>query len=233
MTNDPTNITGSINSVEPQDTMHATVRTRTNLSVPHFFSACIFSKHVQALERGNHGKEFGAFWEDILAHASASVLLTVAALESYVNELFADHETNFPGIRTDVLVKLWESHELKSILDKYDLALLLCQAGSLDRGISPTQDVTLLIRLRNALIHFKPEWFNEQQEHAKLSSQLTDRFLPSAFFSISEPIFPRRWATHGCTAWAIKSAISFVETFEVQAGLPKRLEQFTPRFIYE
>jgi hypothetical protein len=233
MTNNSPDNKGSINNREEPDMGQITLRTRTNLAVPHFISACLFSKQVMALERENQGKEFGAFWEDILANASASVLLTVAALESYANELFADHETNFPGIRTDVLIKLWESYELKPVLDKYDLALLLRQTSLLNRGNAPTQDVNLLIRLRNALTHFKPEWFDEQQDHAKLSSQLNGRFLPSSFFSASESVFPRRWATHGCTAWAIKSAINFIETFEVQAGLPKRLEQFKPRFIYE
>ena len=225
-------ITGSLNLTLEPVTIQATGRTRVNLSVPHLLSACLFSRQVRELEEENRGRELGAFWEPILAHATANVLLTVAALESYVNELFSDHDTNFPGFRTDILVKLWASYELKCIIDKFDLALLLREAGSLDRGISPTQDVALLIRLRNALTHFKPEWFDEQQEHAKLSARLAGRFSPSVFFQ-GEPIFPRGWATHGCTAWAVKSAIHFIGGFESQAGLPKRLEKFKSRFLYE
>jgi hypothetical protein len=224
--------TGSINITLEPVTIQATGRTRVNLSVPHLLSACLFSKQVRELEEENLGRELGAFWEHILAHATASVLLTVAALESYVNELFASHDINFPGLRTNILVKLWDAYELKPIIDKFDLALLLREAGSLNRGVPPTQDVALLIRLRNALTHFKPEWFDEQQEHAQLAARLAGRFAPSPFFSQNEPIFPRGWATHGCTSWAVKSAINFIGAFETQAGLPQRLEQFKSRFLY-
>lgn len=131
-------ITGSLNLTLEPVTIQATGRTRVNLSVPHLLSACLFSRQVREREEENRGRELGAFWEPILAHATANVLLTVAALESYLNELFSDHDTNFPGFRTDILVKLWASYELKPIIDKFDLALLLREAGSLDRGISPT-----------------------------------------------------------------------------------------------
>jgi len=233
MENNGSVITGSVNIDMGPCTLHATVRTRTNLSVPHLFSSCLFSRQVRELEDRNAGKEFGGFWEDIFAHATASVLLTVAALESYVNELFADRDANFPSLRTDILVKLWNAYETKRLLDKADLALLIREVGPLDRGTSPTQDIDLLVGLRNALIHFKPEWFDEQPEHARLSSQLSGRFAPSSFFQKGEPIFPRGWASHGCTAWAIRSAIEFITSFERQAGLPKRLEQFEGRFLYE
>ena len=223
----------STTQVTGQATVRATLRTRTNLSVLHLLSACLFSKQVQDLEEENRGRALDAFWEHILAHATASVLLTVATLESYVNELFASHDTIFPGLRTDILVKLWDAYELKPILDKFDLALFLREAGSLNRGVTPTQDVALLIRLRNALTHFKPEWLDEQQEHAKLSGQLRGRFSPSAFFPKDESIFPRRWATHECTAWAVKSAINFIDEFDSQAGLLKHLEPFKSRLLYE
>lgn len=207
-------------------------RTRTNLSIPHLFSACSFSRRVRELEEQNSGQKFGSFWEDILANATATVLLTVAALESYVNEIFADHEANFQGVRTEVLVKLWDVYETKPLLDKVDLVLLLREKGSIDRSRSPAQDVGLLIKLRNALTHFKPEWFDEQEEHAKLSAQLSGRFLSSSFFSDIEPIFPRGWASHGCTAWAVESVVSFIREFEKQGDLQRRLEKFETKLVY-
>lgn len=226
-------VTGSANIVLEPLTGRATARTRTNLSIPHLLSACLFSRRVRELEGQNTDLAFGSFWEEIIAHASATVLLTVAALESYVNELFADHETNFQDVRAEILVKLWDVYETKPLLDKVDLALLLRDAGSIDRSRSPAQDVGLLIRLRNALTHFKPEWFDEKEEHAKLSAQLAGRFTPSPFFPREEPIFPRGWASHSCTAWAIESAMIFIKEFESQGGLTKRLEMFETRLIYK
>jgi hypothetical protein len=140
--------------------INATARTRVNLAVPHLLSACGFSRQVRQMEEAHLGEPFGGFWEEIFAHATASILLTVAALESYINEVFSSYDSNFPGFSPEVLGKLWDVYELKPILDKYELALCLRNAGALDRGLPPVQDVALLIRLRNALTHFKPEWFN-------------------------------------------------------------------------
>jgi hypothetical protein len=226
-------IRASISEMSAPQTEHITARTCMNLSVQHLLSACLFSRQVRALEEQNIGKPFGAFWQDILAHATASMFLSVASLESYVNEVFVHHDTLLPAVRTEILVKRWRTHERKPLLDKVDLALLLVGGGSVDREVRPAQDVVLLIQLRNALIHFKPEWFDEQKEHAKLSDRLAGRFAPSSFFQMGEPIFPRAWATHACTAWAVRSAKEFIKVFENQAGLPKYLALFEARFIYE
>lgn len=226
---DSTPITGS-GAIHGQGaSIHGTARTRMNMSLPHLLSACFFSRAVCDLEGANLGKRFGSFWQEILAHATASIFLTVASLESYANELFADRDKNFPNIPSEILLKLWELYDQKPILEKFDLALLLRTAGSVDRGCSPAQDVYLLIRLRNALVHFKPEWFGEQEEHAKLANQLAGRFTRSPFFGVDEPLFPRGWATHGCTAWAIGSAVDFIDTIERQAGLASRLDKFRAR----
>jgi hypothetical protein len=229
-TDNPVSVTGSTICVGGGASMQATGRTRTNLSVPHLLSACLFSRSVSQLEAAHRGKAFGPFWEEILAHATASLLLTVASLESYVNELFADVGRYFPSIPSAILQKIWETHEQKPILEKFDLALLLRNVPLVDRGSRPGQDVVLLIRLRNAVVHFKPEWFDSQEDHAKLSNQLKGCFPGSPFFGPDEPLFPRGWATHDCTAWAVNSAVAFIDVIDQKAGLPSHLDQFRSRF---
>jgi hypothetical protein len=75
---------------EAPDIMSATVKTRTNYAVPHLLSAAIFSRRLGEIEAEHSGQDFGPFWDEILAHASATVFLAVAGLESYANELFID-----------------------------------------------------------------------------------------------------------------------------------------------
>jgi hypothetical protein len=211
-------------------TMSAEARTRMNFSIQHLFAASHFSKQVATVEYAHAEEAFGAFFEEILWLSSACVLLCVAALEAYANELFVDRAQHFPDLRSDIADKLWELYEQKPTLEKFDMALYIKQKPPLERGSRPTQDVADLIILRNGLTHFKPEWDNEQVEHAKISKRLADRFVASPFLTDQEPIFPRRWATAGCTRWAVESAVSFLQDFEISAGLPPKIMKFAERF---
>jgi hypothetical protein len=108
------------------------------------------------------------------------------------------------------------------MLDKFDFALLLLRKPILVRGVRPSQDIKVLVDLRDALIHFKPEWEHEAVTHKKLSKALHSKTKGSPFFSKSELLFPRRWASHSCTIWAVRSAVDFSKKFEQRAGLPAK-----------
>ena len=202
---------------------------RANFSISHLLAAASFSRAVSKLETENKGRPFGVFFEDIQSNAIATVLTATAALESYANELFVDHSTVFPDLPSPILVKLWEAYELKQTLEKFELALLLLHKKEIDRGGSPYQDVVSLTKLRNALVHFKPEWTHQQVLHAKVSSALAGRIARSPFFVSDEPLFPRSWGSHSATAWAVTSVISFIRTFERSGGLQERLEPYLDR----
>jgi hypothetical protein len=224
----PTTHSASITEgISATDTMTAAVRS--NLSVTHILSAAMFSRAAGAIETANAEKAFGDFWEDIQANAIATILTSVAALEGYANELFVDHAEVFPELRLDIMTKLWELYEQKPILEKYDFALLLRQGSAFDRGAPPHQDIAALIKLRNALVHYKPEWSNEQVEHAKVSNALKNRAVKSSYFSTNDSLFPRAWVSHGTTCWAVKSVISYIYDFEQRASLKSRLAPFIDR----
>jgi hypothetical protein len=102
----------------------------------------------------------------------------------------------------------------------------------LDKDSSLREHVVSLNMLRNSLTHFKPEWDNAQVNHAELSQQLTERFAQialSPFFSEKEPIFPRRWATHGCTRWALRSCVDFLINLESRANFLPKIPEYSPR----
>ena len=44
------------------------------------------------------------------------------------------------------------------ILEKYQMAIFLAGKEPLPEGREPYQPADLLIALRNALVHFRPEW---------------------------------------------------------------------------
>ena len=107
--------------------------------------------------------------------------------------------------------ELWETYERESILGKFQFALLLRGAEKFDTGTSAEYGhAAALIKLRNGLTHFKPEWSNEQDEHRRISAALAGRFDPCSFFPPGEPLFPRGWTSHSCTKWAVQSVMDFV-----------------------
>ena len=211
------------------DTLLGTGRVRMNFAVPHFISAAKFSRSVAEIEKANEGQPFGVFYEDILAYASGCLLTCVAGLESYINELFVERHTVFKALSSDLTDQLWEIIEEKPILEKFDLALGLRGKPRLNRGAEPYQSAYLVVRLRNALTHFKPEWHDEQVDHKKLSDQLASLFEPSPYFPASETFFPRRWATHSGTQWAVNSCVAFIEDFESLGELKPKLKKFKQR----
>jgi hypothetical protein len=229
MANKPQIVEGSI-AIQLPIQMQANGDARVNMSVPHLLSAAILCRRVRELEQASAGRKFGEFWHDIFANASGAVFTAVAAMESYANELFIDHKTNFPELHEDVMAKLWELFEQKATLDKFEFAVLLKKGQPLDRSASPYQDVDAIIRLRNGLIHFKPEWFSAQEEHAKLSARLNHRATLSPFFPSTEPMFPRGRTSHATIVWIVRSVLEFLLTVERSSSLPPRIGKIRDRF---
>jgi hypothetical protein len=215
--------------MDGQSTMTATLGLRVNYSVPHLLSAAVLSRRVGEIETDHEAKELGLFWDDLLAHATACIFLSVAGLESYANELFADKDVTFPSVHKELLEAIWATFEQKTILEKFDLVLLFREKPTLEKGAEPYQSIHALVRLRNALMHFKPEWNHQQVEHKKLSDKLRSYFETNVHMRGDPGVFPRAWVSHSCTTWAVNSVRRFLEHFEARAELLCKLEQFTDR----
>jgi len=203
-------------------------RVRTDLDVQYLLAAASLARDVHAVEGSNAERPFGDFFEKVLGYSTGCVVLAAASLEAYVNQLFADRAQHFSVHDETVVDLIWTEYEKKSALEKFGLALSLRTGTRLDRGRATSQSIDRLIRLRNALVHFSPEWFDELGKHVQLSKQLEHYAGRSPWFP-DEPLFPRAWATSSTTAWAITSVRQFVTAFAVASGLPDRFEKFSGR----
>lgn len=206
-------------------TATGTGRTRMNLALHHLLAACRFAARTYELEQGNSGQPFGGFWEEILHNSLAVATLTVASLESYANEMYFEGSILGDSLRPSAAAEISTLIDREPVLKKYSLALAIRAEKRLDFGSAAVQNADALIKLRNSVVHFRPEWFGEQQSHQKLSRLLQHRFQPSPFLP-NEPLFPRSWASASFAYWAVKSAVAFIKHFYVEAGLPCPLDQF-------
>src|SRR4051812_27561615 len=117
---------------------------RMQFAGQHLLAAASFSRRVGELEAQHKGETFGPFFDEILWNATASVILSAASLEAYVNEIAADRGRHFKGHAPELVDALWEKSERDQLLDKYDLALLLLGKTPLDRGAKLCQNVHAL-----------------------------------------------------------------------------------------
>lgn len=204
-----------------------TMRSRMGFAVQHLMAAANFSRQCCAVEKKHIGEPIDYFFDEIKYCSTASILFSVASLEAHINELFFEHSSSFPNHSENLIKRTFEAIEKASILKKYQMALSLRGAEDFDIGKDNSFKATeVLIRLRNALVHFKPEWEDDQKKHKTISDSLRGRFEMSPFIEKHAPIFPKKFMSYGCSKWAVNTATKFLAAFHEKADIPNKFEIF-------
>ena len=170
-------------------TASVSAAVKANLSGRHLSAADYFASQCEAIEM----EEATLDWEQPRLYESrhysiGAVVLAVAALETSVNELYLEAVDRTKSSldplseqQMSLLEELWKGIDRTfTILEKHQVALTACGKPPMDRGAEPAQSAADLIVLRNALIHFKPEWDTELDKHQNLEDRLRQKFPPSA-----------------------------------------------------
>ena len=217
-------------------TMQATAKSRVNLSYQHMQEAIHLAELSQNCEATNAGKTFadGDFFNHHRAYVVGSIMTSVASIEARINEFYLDATDNLLGLilnttQQGLLAELWKPLDEKrvSVLQKYQIALSAIECSKFDISKGPYQDVSLLIDLRNMLVHFKPEWDNDQKKHKKIEQKLKGRFELNPFWPKEDVIFfPFKCLSHGCASWAVRSSMNFILEFFTLTGVDSRTDQF-------
>jgi len=213
-------------SVVAQGTVSASVRA--NLALQHLLGAARFTRQSYQVEQANAGKPNGPFFEELIHLVTAAVTLSVGSLKAFANELFADGTQCFSSLSKEIRDAIWVLAEQRPSMEKYDLALTLHAARPFDKGLPVYQNVEALVRLRNALIHFNPEWDDAQDKHKKLSEHLRNKFPLSPFSPANGPLFPKRCMSHGCAEWAVRSVIAFLTDFQIRLEMVPKIDAANP-----
>jgi hypothetical protein len=146
-------------------------------------------------------------------------------MEAAINEIIKDvvdqHEpyiSPIPAGARTLIQAFWELTEQKnrsslSILDKYQIVLAFCGKGRFQTSTLPYQDADLVIKLRNELMHYKPETFGGEAEH-KFLKLLSSKFPRNPLLKGSRnPYFPDHCLGSPCAAWVVVSTTAFADEF--------------------
>ncbi|MEU4082632.1 hypothetical protein [Streptomyces venezuelae] len=177
-------------------------------------------------------------------YAMAAVLTAFAFLEASVNELLASAAEDqlemgggrggLTGEERSALVDLQQAwgDGGPSLLDRAQLVLHLLRRPPFDRGEAPFQTADVLRRLRNALVHYRPEW---RPVGAGVADDRIARTLaslpiaPHPFATEGHPFFPDRCLGHGLASWAWRTSLAFTDDFLTRVGVQPIYHDLRPR----
>lgn len=205
-----------------------TVAMRHYFSRFHLQAAHLFCEKAGEIERAHVGTS--TFSSDHNSYVLGSVLSSATFLESVINEFLKDASDDYlpyiGGLEQAVRTRLKDVWDLTEgagrgiqLLDKYNLALDRCGAQLFVRGSNPYQDAALLVRLRNQLVHFKPDTV-ASHEASDFIRQLSRKFEPNRLMQgAGNPLFPSHIMGHGCALWALESARALADEFASRVGI--------------
>ena len=208
----------------------ATVSLKTNFSGHHMLSAAHFARQSAIIEKNYKDEITDELRAEHRAYVTGAIIVSVASLEATINEVFisaVDNENlfeDFDPTTPKALKELFDIVERSTILQKYQFVLIAANKEVFECGKSPYQAVDCLIKLRNALVHYKPEWDTDSKNpHKSIENCLNNKsFKTNPFSHANDAFFPKRCLGHGCAEWSVKSTIEFIEDFYRRMGFPPK-----------
>jgi hypothetical protein len=243
---------------------------RTSSWIPysnyHLFSAYHFAQSSKILEERYkserkrneetlRGQIFNKYHNRHRAFVTSSIICSAAFLEAFINEVFlemrclpnGEQAAQIEDTIKDKLISFCEKEDNRStgweyqkIIDKYSSALEIIIGTKLNKGGRSAQDVKILLKLRNELVHYKPQKIQEHSSKKKRDGtkkqysfdfdelERQKRFSDNVLFEGGNNYFPDRCLGSGCAFWVADSALKFVDEFYLKLGIiPKStLERF-------
>jgi hypothetical protein len=218
--------------------LHApTIMTKAILSNYHLQAAALFARQAKALEDEHAGKDWSIVGPTISpehrAYVVGSIMLTVAYMEALINEIMSD-AYDYPAGYSTVLDSAdiaamgawWQSKKPKQagILEKYQDALQCMHKQKFTKEEALFQVASDIVKLRNELVHYKPEFLNAASPSSHGLERLDGKFPHNRLFpaSTGNPFFPDKCLGHGCAEWCFDAALAFTSEFYSRTGLTPR-----------
>ncbi len=210
--------------------------SRVDLSHYHLYSAFMFAQYAERMEETASQLADSESIYQYRSFVISGVVSSVAFLESKLAELRSDAQTGGGlsafGLATKeceaLVAALDHRWQRAGILDRYQMVLEVLGKVRIEIDRRPFQDVALVVKLRNYLVHFPGEWLVEpddetstfrQEDVPLIERQLKGQFRSTKFAWPAQPFFPDHCLTAGCARWAAESTLLFAKEFSSRAGV--------------
>ena len=222
--------TASISIKLPSISCSAVFKQRPNFTIYHLKSAELNRKNAFEMEQEYSKQEPPPdILQDYISHISTVIISSVAALESKINEYIVDNEneiskkslhmgedffSRFKKIKKDENILIQIKAKTSAILKYKIINQIIHNDTKIEQKVE--EKINLIISIRNALIHFTPEWDNDLDKHEKIEKSVNNHnyFKLSPFYSKDIIFFPYRCLSCNCADWAIATSKSFIEEFQ-------------------
>jgi hypothetical protein len=174
--------------------------------------------------------------------------MAAAFLEAFVNELLADAQRPDGGhLKTLSKRGLGLISELgadaavqrASVLSKFGILLQAEDKRPVSFGESPGQDVSIMIRLRNNLVHYKASWLDVGTPGLVRPGSL----LESKLYEGMKGKFPHRnggnptsgdsWLGAGCASWSVRSSVDYTDAVCAKLGVTPLYEHVRQNLVLD
>lgn len=217
--------------VEPEVENEAAEAARIKQSFyRHLIGAArYFSERAREFEEAAAGKE--PLPIESVRHRSyvtGAILSAAGFLEASINELYlelharSERRSRLPRRVLAVLGRFWSDIERAPVLHRYQTVLMVADAERFDERRAPFLDADSLMKLRDALVHFRPERPESRRRQRTLEQRLQNRFEPNPLAPDDTSWFPERCLSAGCAEWAVRAADEFSDAFCTRMSLPAR-----------
>ena len=209
------------------------VGVRDQYASEHLWNARHMARLASERESALLAAGFRGIDRELRAYVVAAILSSVAFLEAYANGVWQDiadmdpeqlpNDYRFASIPITAAARmrtLWRAKRLEhglGVIDKFQVALTCVDQPQIEMGSEPGQTVQVMIRLRNDLVHFKPEtnWTDETHD---LELALKPRIGTSPLTD-SQPWFPNHVLIAKCANVAYEAVRKFAELWQQRMGI--------------
>lgn len=210
--------------------------SRVDLSHYHLYSAFFFTQHAERIEETASQLANSEIVYRYRSFVMGAVLSSVAFIEAKIAELRSDAEdggglsaTGLTAVQRKAVATALDALPLSvRTLDRYQATLGALGKALFKADQPPYRLVSLVIKLRNYLVHFAGEWLVEpddesgplpQSDLPLIERRLKGQFASTRFAWAGQPFFPDHCLSAGCARWAAESSLAFAQEFSSRAGI--------------
>jgi hypothetical protein len=214
-------------------TIRAELDARYNFTLQYLATARQAALQAGAIERRYaNGQASDAIRVKHLGFSTTAVFHSYAALEAEIWSILnhgPGHHLGSNGIdraAVETLKPLIKLLDREDILNRCQIMLQVLKKPVMPVGQGVAQDLRILARVRNELVHYKSRWNRELTEEAFVRGLRSKNFAVPPFRRDAPVYFPLQVLGASCAAWCVQTAFDFLRVFYDQLGVHRPLGKF-------